>query len=383
MSLTKDEAIPAAVAGSRTDIEGFALMSPDNAGKTASAVVAQLHVALQSKGKASTTQSAALYATLLLSSRAPEFLVKDIPAVVVVGSHAWVSFVTAVERIEANAPGATATMSYAQVMLHAGIAPVTAQEHRVEYLAQNAALKHWAVINGMGLPATDDAMHVVRTAFDAQIKELRDASSVSLTSPPTVRNLALEALKKALPAMDPTQFENKCITLQPAYRTFPGPYSVLDLYVDRRALSAEFPGPAHAVEQFGQTHLMAGLPSQAIYEHTQHVTSKKSIWVSSSTAVNVNEVLKTLKTLPDIAQPFDSAFSTFATDVEKVTKIQIKHLIQHYRWRTARIWNTAKSPLPRRWTWLRPTPSSPGVRTPLKAVCWSRRSATVRSTPTR
>ena len=77
------------------------------------------------------------------------------------GSHAWVSFVTAVERIEANAPGATATMSYAQVMLHAGIAPVTAQEHRVEYLAQNAALKHWAVINGMGLPATDDAMHAV------------------------------------------------------------------------------------------------------------------------------------------------------------------------------------------------------------------------------
>lgn len=327
MSLTKDETIPAAVAGSRTDIEGFALMSPDNAGKTASAVVAQLHVALQVKGKASTAQSAALYATLLLSSRAPEFLVKDIPAVVVVGSHAWVSFVTAVERIEADAPGATATMSYAQVMLHAGIAPITAQEHRVEYLAQDAALKQWAVINGMGLPTTEEAMHAVRTAFDAQIKELRDASSVSLTSPPTVRSLALEALKKALPAMDPTQFENKCITLQPAYRTFPGPYSVLDLYVDRRALSAEFPGPAHAVEQFGQTHLMAGLPSQAIYEHTQHVTSKKSIWVSSSTAVNVNEVLKTLKTLPDIAQPFDSTFSTFATDVEKVTKTQSKHLI--------------------------------------------------------
>ena len=327
MGLAKSEPLPAAVAGSRTDIEGFALMSPDNAGKTASAVVAQLHVALQLKGKASNAQSAALYASLLLSSRAPEFLVKDIPAVVVLGSHAWVSFVTAVERIEANAPGATAAMSYAHVMLHAGIAPVTAQEHRVEYLAQDAALKQWAVINGLGLPATDDAMHTVRTAFDAQIKELRDASSVSLTSPPTVRNLALEALKKALPAMDPTQFENKCITLQPAYRTFPGPYSVLDLYVDRRALSAEFPAPVHGVEQYGQAHLMAGLPGQAIYEHTQHVPPQKSSWVSSSTAVNVNEVLNTLKTLPNIAQPFDSAFSTFATDVEKVTKTQIKHLI--------------------------------------------------------
>lgn len=327
MGLAKSEPLPAAVAGSRTDIEGFALMSPDNAGKTASAVVAQLHVALQLKGKASNAQSAALYASLLLSSRAPEFLVKDIPAVVVLGSHAWVSFVTAVERIEANAPGATAAMSYAHVMLHAGIAPVTAQEHRVEYLAQDAALKQWAVINGLDLPATDDAMHTVRTAFDAQIKELRDASSVSLTSPPTVRNLALEALKKALPAMDPTQFENKCITLQPAYRTFPGPYSVLDLYVDRRALSAEFPAPVHGVEQYGQAHLMAGLPGQAIYEHTQHVPPQKSSWVSSSTAVNVNEVLNTLKTLPNIAQPFDSAFSTFATDVEKVTKTQIKHLI--------------------------------------------------------
>lgn len=322
INLGKGSTTPAPHADPRLDIEGYPLMHADNAGKTASAVLSELRVSLLAKGKASSAQSAGLYATLLLSSRAPEFLVKDIPPLVVMGSHAWVSFVTAVQRIEATSPGATAAMSYAHVMLRAGIAPITAQEQRVEYLAQNEAIKHWAAANGLGLPTDAPSMIAARTAFDAQIKTLSDAANISLPPTPTVKSLALQALEKAMPDMDPAQFENKCITLQPAYRTFPGPYSVLDLYMDRRALSPEFPGPNHEIEQFNQVHLTAGLPNNAVY-----APPKKGTWVSSSANVNINEVLKTLKTLPDMTAPFERAFSAFAKDVEKITMTQVRHLI--------------------------------------------------------
>ncbi|MGF6093997.1 hypothetical protein [Pseudomonas sp. 18175] len=307
-------------------VEGYPLMSAENADKTASTVLSQLRIALLVGGKAS-AQTAALYTTLLLSSRAPEFLVKDIPPSVVLGSHAWVSFVTAVKRIEATSPGATAAMSYGQVMLHASIAPVTVQDRRIEYVAQHDALKHWAVANGMGLPTTDVAMQAVRTAFDAQVKQLREASETTLTTTPTRRDMALQALKKAFPHMPAQALEDKCITLQPAYRTLPGPYSMLDLYLERRALSDQFPGPSHNVEQYGQAHLTAGLPSQAVYEHTQRIAPVKSRWVSSSAAVDIAKVLTTLKSLPAIAPSFEQAFSGFAADVTKITKAQVKQLI--------------------------------------------------------
>lgn len=326
-ALSLDANTQATATDPHNSIEGYPLMSAANAGKTASTIVAELRVALLVAGKTS-VQMATLHANLLLSSRAPEFLVKDIPSSVVLGSHAWVSFATAVKRIEAIYPGATATMNYGQVMLRAGITPVTAQEQRIEYLAQGDALRHWAVANGMGWPATEAAMQAVRAAFNQQIKELREASETSLATPPTPRSLALEQLKKAFPSMPAHVFESKCITLQPAYRTFPGPYSVLDLYLDRRALSAEFPGPSHQVEQYGHAHLTAGLPSLAVLDHTQQVAqSQKSTWVSASSSVDIGKVLTTLKTLPNITQSFEHAFSAFAAGVTKITKAQIKQLI--------------------------------------------------------
>ncbi|WP_073522378.1 hypothetical protein [Pseudomonas fluorescens] len=327
ISQDKHAEVTVGQANSRLNVEGYRLMSAENAGKTAQAVVNELRLALVTGGKATNLQTASTYTHLLLSSRAPELLVKDIPNEIVLGSHGWVSFVTAARRIAAKSPGATATMTYWQVMKHASIAPVTREEQRHEYLAQTEALRDWAVANGMGFPSTNEAMTVVRTAFNAQINELKAASQTSIATAPRMRDFTYALVKKELPEMTLEQFEKKCITLQPPNRHFPGPYSVADLCMDGRALRSTPPG---ANSDWG-TSALAWMPWSFVPSlNTAANTQKPGSWFSSSPDVDIPKVLnalKSLKSLPDISQPFNAAFSSFAADLEKTTRTQIKHLI--------------------------------------------------------
>ena len=324
MSLDKSEA--SASTDPRSNIEGYPLMSASNAGKTASSVVNALRVALLTSGKAS-AQSVGPYATLLLSSRAPEFLVKGIPDQVVLGSHAWVSFVTAVERIEATAPGASAQMSYEHVMRQASVAPVTVGERETEYLAQGSALRHWAVANGLGMPLNKAAMNVVRTTFDAQITVLKEASQTALGTSPNAKEMALEQLKTALPDINPKQFEKKCISLQPSNRHFSGPYSVLDLYMDGRPANFAPPGPSDNLGSFGRALLDA--TSSGVFSRLSNAKDAPAsgAWVSSANDIDISKVLGVLKTLPSISQSYDTEFAGFAAGAEKITRAQVKHLI--------------------------------------------------------
>lgn len=306
------------------NIEGYQLMTARNAGKTAAAVLNELHPLLVTEGKAMNLYAASLYSTLRLSTRAPEFLVKQIPDAVVLGSHSWVSFVTAVGRIEAKSPGATAAMTYREVMHYASIAPITAEEQRDEYLAQSHALKDWAVANGMGLPQTSEAMTAVRTAFNAQLGELKDAALTSNETVPTMSDMAHALLKKALPTMSAEQLEKKCITLQPSNRHFPGPYSVLDLCQDGRASISAPPIPNNNTETFGRATL-TGFGSAI--EISAQKSQPTSTWVSSSPDVDIEKALNAIKSIGDITSSFNAAFSDFAADMEKTTKAQIKHLI--------------------------------------------------------
>ncbi|MGR3885580.1 hypothetical protein [Pseudomonas sp. 1152_12] len=302
-------------------VEGYRLVSAANTGKTASAVVKELTDNRVSNGNFSSPEVAAVHAHLMLASRAPAFLVKDIPDQVVVGTHSWVSFATAVARIEAKAPGATATMSYTQVMLHASIAPITAEEREVEYAAQHEAIKDWAVANGMHT-STDAEMNDVRKAFDAQLSELRAAAETQIGEMPTMQSVTQDPLKTALPDMDPAAFDKKCITLQPSNRHFPGPYSIRDLYIDGRALL----GVPDSADNWGD----AGRSFLNVFT-LGHVKiaqdGKPARWISSSEAIDINLVLPKLKKLLPPEDSFNKVFSNYATAVTKTTSAQLKHLI--------------------------------------------------------
>lgn len=323
-ALTLDPSAPAEAARGTGSvvIAGYTLLGPQNAGKTATTVLGELTAELAKAGKGSSPEQAAIQATLMLASRAPAFLVKDIPQDLVVGTHSWVSFTTAVARIEALAPGATATMSYAQVMLRASIAPISEEEQRIEFVAQGAAIYEWAVVNGMPYPTNKAALTRAREAFSAQVNELKKASEASMVEMPTAKDMALEQLKQALPDTDPNLFEEKCISVQPSNRHFPGPYSILDLYIDGRGI----PKAPDSADNWGET-------GRSLVRHFTSGTvnspedGRPGAWVSSSAALDINAVMPKLEQLPPLSKAFNTAFSAYSGAIKTATAAHIKHMV--------------------------------------------------------
>lgn len=322
LSLDLSEPHAPAAGATQTRIAGYTLLSAQNSGKTAAVVFNELKAELAKAGKGSSPEQASIQATLMLSSRAPEFLVRDIPQDLLLGTHSWVSFATAVARIEANAPGATATMSYAHVMTQANIAPICREDERTEFVAQSAALKGWAVANGMPYPTNNAAMTRVRETYAAQISELKSASHASMTEMPTAKDMALEQLKKAMPDLDPKLFEEKCIRVEPSNRRFPGPYSILDVYIDGRGI----PNAPGSSDNWGETgrDLIRKLTSGIVDLPDD---GRSGAWVSSSTAFDLNEVLQKLKQLPRVSSTFDASFSAYSDAVKTATAAHIKHMV--------------------------------------------------------
>ena len=282
-------------------------------GKSASAIVKNVANYLFYNDSASSPEKARLLAHLRLASRAPELLVKDIPDKVTFGSHSWVAFATAVRRLEAKAPGSTASMNYAQVMLQASIAPISANERAIEHAAQQEALKDWATANGMPAPRTDAQWAQVRNAYNTRIDTLKTASEAFDTPMPMAKEIALAQLRTAFPDMDPALFEQHCITLEPAVADFPGPYSMLDLYLDGRSASGA-PTPHY----------------DAFYTALFRATSDRpsaSRFISSSSDVDIDAVLTKLKQLPDISAAFKKSFLAYADSIENGIRVQLRNLI--------------------------------------------------------
>lgn len=303
-------------------IEGYQLTSVDNVNKWRWEIVKGLADHLVSTGKASSPDHAAIQAHLLLASQAPQFLVKGIPDQVGVGTHSWVSFVTAVARIEAKAPGATATMSYAEIMLEADNGPITEGDREVEFSAQNEAIKAWAVTNGMAYPETPSAVTQVRSMFSAQVNELKEASETHIGELPRTKDIALQQLKKALPDMDPKLFEEKSISLRPGNDRYPGPYSILDMFIDGRALVDVPDSRGHLGEV---EHAFVRGASFGLINPPKDGRPAK--WVSSSKDINIGDVLEKIKDLPRPQVAFNEKMEAYSKAVKKTTSALIKYLI--------------------------------------------------------
>jgi hypothetical protein len=298
---------------SKNHIGRYTWNAAHNYGKSASAIVRAVTDYMVNSDEASSTEKAKLLVYLRLANRAPELLVKDIPDKVTFGSHSWVAFATAVKRLEAQAPGSTATMSYGQVMLQASIAPISAHDRAIEYTGQQEALKDWAAANGMPYPRTEAQMAEVSTAYNARIDALKTASEALGTPMPVAKEMALAQLRQAFPDMEPGLLEKQCITLEPAVADFPGPYSMLDLYMDGRSASGA-PTPHY----------------DAFYTALFRTTSNRpsaSRFISASTDVDIAAALAKIKQLPDISAEFKKRFGPYADAVENAISVQLRHLV--------------------------------------------------------
>ncbi|MGY2290998.1 hypothetical protein ACW9H6_14620 [Pseudomonas sp. SDO528_S397] len=182
----------------RNTVAGFDLASRAHWGQPASGVLERLSEHLTTQNKTSPVMAKAS-AHLLLAGRAPEFLVKDIPANVTYGSPAWVSLTIAARTLEAQSPGKVPNMTFAQVMLEAKSA--SAANPALTQHIQTHAVLDWGVANGVIEPKhptryTADELATLQTTFNARQQQMISASRAYATDLPTRKELALAELKQ-------------------------------------------------------------------------------------------------------------------------------------------------------------------------------------------
>lgn len=197
------------------------LDSPVYWGQPPSLVAERLSKYLIKEGLAS--ESTAKLAThVLLASRAPHFLIKDIPANVKVGSVLWGQLALAAAKIEARTPGLLPNMTCAEVIAEAE--SIRADNVDVQ-VAQREILKEWGLANGL-LPIlqttwtpidgvlvpstpepTESEMEQVRVAYNSRLQALTQASTDLYTPLASRKEIALNCLRTEFPNLDPAVFE--------------------------------------------------------------------------------------------------------------------------------------------------------------------------------
>lgn len=215
------------VGKSRFNLAGYNLYKKDNAGASPAEIVKRFTTYLESKVG---VEAAPLAARLLLAAAAPEFLVKDIPPNLVYGAHTWTNFSIEVSRIEQQVPGASANMTFSQVMAF-GDAPLISQQGEDQLSAVSGIpIITWGIANGVieSNPGHEysyaDVKHS-KEMLDKQQKELEWARSTLLAPATTRKELALAELKRVFPEIDPT----KKVLQAPWVKH--EPVSLLDVYM--------------------------------------------------------------------------------------------------------------------------------------------------------
>lgn len=202
----------------RNKVAGFDLASPQHFGQPASAVVERLQRHLVTQGKSSLATAAA-GAHLLLASRAPAFLIKDIPSNVTYGSAAWLNLVVAAATIEAQTPGKVANMTFLHVMKEAQSAALS--NLAITESAQKAALLDWGFANGLIAKKADhlytpEDMKTVFDTFNVRIAQMLDATNVLDKTLPSRKEMALAELSRRFPGKE-ALFEVKALKVLQRY----------------------------------------------------------------------------------------------------------------------------------------------------------------------
>lgn len=184
----------------RNSVAGFDLMQADNWG-LGTDKIRQRFTEHLSKNPNIPANLAPAAAHLLMTGAAPYLLVKDVPSSVTLGSTDWVSFMTAVNRIELNAPGAAPGMSFEPVMRLLQISPTCDRESRLQSVAQMNPVLDWAIVNQHVVKNDKDEYTLEQLTssqqtLKKQIGEVADARRfLSTFEPPDRRKMALEALR--------------------------------------------------------------------------------------------------------------------------------------------------------------------------------------------
>jgi len=274
----------------RNTVAFFHLERSDSLGKKPGEVVEDLKNWLVQISRATST-TAPLAARLLLAASAPQFLVKDIPPSVTVGSIVWGQLTIAVAKIEAQTPGRVANMTYAEVI--AAAESLSADDDTVRS-AERGVLIDWGAANGLlgddwrkpRDSQSEQQIEQLRAAYNSQLQALKSHSTSIYEPIPDREKIALNHLKAEFPEVDPQVFKAKVLRKQLTIegRTGAGdprPRSMLDVVMEgeklggsMRWISSDASVPISAFSDFAQSDKV-DVPSEFDTQYQRAINDKK------------------------------------------------------------------------------------------------------------
>ena len=274
----------------KNKMAGFDLSAREHWGKPLSFVVEKLTEHLRkSYGK-----NAPVATYLLLAHHAPELLLKDDK--VTYGSPPWVSWKAIVAKANMRTPGLSLVSDQAQ-LLAKDRQPITAAERQVEALAGREGLIHWAVADGAIAKRqdnnyTDEEIERASMLANERLDALAQAAEAQGRPLLNFKAMALNALKERFPekTYGPIDFEKKAIWPSERHRDLKGPYSILDIHLNRQREDAW-------------------------------------LWYSNDPAVPFDRISKDLRFLPSVKGEFEKNVIEYYDGLKGAMQVTVKHLM--------------------------------------------------------
>ncbi len=190
-------------------IAGYNVYQLANMGRSFSEVRRDVEKHLQERGL--DPKLAVLVAHIGLAQAAPEFLVKDVPPSIRVGSPAWVELRLGAAMADRIAPGTSRGMTEEQVSELTTLAPTSEAQASLMQLHAMKLLLDWAVLNGV-IPAPIDGEHppeALKTASEAFFKQREEVNTAlsAVTAMPDRKIMAIQELLKVFPDYTASQLE--------------------------------------------------------------------------------------------------------------------------------------------------------------------------------
>ncbi|WP_348749511.1 hypothetical protein [Pseudomonas rhodesiae] len=243
-------------------VAGYSLYQPSNMGRPFSAVRRDIEQHLI-EHKGVDPKLAVLAAHLGLAQAAPEFLVKDVPDTVHIGTPAWTELRLGCAMADQYAPGTSRAMNEEQVTHLTTLGPTSDAQAELMQLSALKIMADWGVLNGVVRLRSDGEysrtdIQIASEAFFKQREEVSLAFADASTELPTRRTLAIKELLRVFPDTTPAGLEAMTVQIaeaserrnmasgEPRTRPIIEAYMTGDLIPGKWALSSDLRGSHRA-----------------------------------------------------------------------------------------------------------------------------------------
>jgi hypothetical protein len=184
----------------RNQVAGFDLYAAQYIEKSFASVQTEFESHLINNHRI-TEQNVVLASHLLLAGTAPEFLVKDLPPTLLLGTPQWVDYCRTIAVQEIISPGSSRSMTHAQIQHLMKSDPVTESQQALNALAAVDPVIDWALLNGIVTHnevnrSVKDSLEVAVAAYARHAKTFAETAETLSRPLPTRKSVALDILKQ-------------------------------------------------------------------------------------------------------------------------------------------------------------------------------------------